>query len=161
MYVAITRAEQNLFLSYAQTRFMYGERKLSVPSRFLGELGFDVGRKKRESMYSEYSQSRWYNRDRQSERSSYYARSDEYEYGEVSQEAQLYTRPSPPPVPKRNDKVERSGFAPGVRVRHKKFGEGVVIKVSDEGENSYAEIEFDGVGKLMLAIFYAPLEVIG
>ena len=161
MYVAITRAEQNLFLSYAQTRFMYGERKLSVPSRFLMELGFDVGRKKRESMYSEYSQSRWYNMGGQSQQRSYYARSDEYEYGNVSGEAQIYTRPAPPPTPKRNDKVEKSGFVAGARVRHKKFGEGVIVKVSDEGENSYAEIEFEGVGKLVLSIFYAPLEVIG
>ncbi len=45
-------------------------------------------------------------------------------------------------------------------MRHKKFGEGVIVKVTDEGDNSYAEIEFDGVGKLVLSVFYAPLEVI-
>jgi len=37
-YVAITRAEQLLFLSYATSRFLYGQRKYSSPSRFLKEL---------------------------------------------------------------------------------------------------------------------------
>ena len=160
MYVAITRAEKRLYLSYAQTRFMYGERKASLPSRFLTELGFETRASRRESMYSEYSSSRWYN-DRRAlngeAKRYYYERGDEF--GD-SVAAQMFTRPAPPPAPKRNDKIEKSGFVAGARVRHKKFGEGVIVKVTDEGDNSYAEIEFDGVGKLVLSVFYAPLEVI-
>ncbi len=159
MYVAITRAEKQLYLSYAQTRFMYGERKASLPSRFLSELGFET-RAKRESMYSEYSSSRWYGNygdGRNGEAKRYYARGEEF--GD-SEKAMKFTRPAPPPAPKRNDKVEKSGFVVGAKVRHKKFGEGVISKLTDEGDNSYAEIEFKGVGKLVLSIFYAPLEVI-
>lgn len=37
-YVGITRAKQNLYLSYARSRFQYGTRKSSIPSRFLSDI---------------------------------------------------------------------------------------------------------------------------
>ncbi len=40
-YVGMTRAMQELFLSYAQSRFAYGGRSYNFPSRFLQDLGFD------------------------------------------------------------------------------------------------------------------------
>ena len=40
-YVAMTRARERLFLTYAQSRYSYGSRSYSIPSRFLTELGYD------------------------------------------------------------------------------------------------------------------------
>ena len=40
-YVGMTRAMQELFLTYAQSRFMYGGRSYNFPSRFLTDLGFN------------------------------------------------------------------------------------------------------------------------
>ncbi len=40
-YVAMTRARERLFLTYAQSRYSYGSRSYSMPSRFLTELGYD------------------------------------------------------------------------------------------------------------------------
>ena len=37
-YVGITRAEQQLYLTYARTRSLYGSRSYNMPSRFLDEL---------------------------------------------------------------------------------------------------------------------------
>ncbi len=37
-YVGMTRAEEKLYLSYAKKRFIYGETRYKVPSRFLGEI---------------------------------------------------------------------------------------------------------------------------
>ena len=37
-YVAITRAKEKLFLSFAENRMIYGERKMALPSEFLEEL---------------------------------------------------------------------------------------------------------------------------
>jgi len=39
MYVAVTRAEEKIFLSYTAKRYMYGKSNFQTPSRFLGELG--------------------------------------------------------------------------------------------------------------------------
>jgi DNA helicase-2/ATP-dependent DNA helicase PcrA len=40
-YVGMTRAMQQLFLTFAQSRFMYGGRSYNFPSRFLNDLGFN------------------------------------------------------------------------------------------------------------------------
>ena len=40
-YVGMTRAMQELYLSYAQSRFMYGGRSYNFPSRFLNDLGYN------------------------------------------------------------------------------------------------------------------------
>lgn len=37
-YVAITRAEDRLYISYAKNRFMYGQESFRTPSRFIGEI---------------------------------------------------------------------------------------------------------------------------
>ena len=47
-----------------------------------------------------------------------------------------------------------------MRVRHKKFGEGVVEGVTDVGANSYLVINFDKVGKITLSLAFAPIEKI-
>ena len=40
-YVGMTRAMQRLFLTYAASRFSYGSRNYSMPSRFLTEIGYN------------------------------------------------------------------------------------------------------------------------
>ena len=40
-YVGMTRAREELFLTFAKSRFTFGSRNLSSPSRFLIELGFN------------------------------------------------------------------------------------------------------------------------
>jgi DNA helicase-2/ATP-dependent DNA helicase PcrA len=40
-YVGMTRAMQELFLTYAKSRFSFGGRNYSMPSRFLLELGYN------------------------------------------------------------------------------------------------------------------------
>jgi superfamily I DNA/RNA helicase len=40
-YVGMTRAMQELFLSYANSRFMFGGRNYNFPSRFLTDLGYN------------------------------------------------------------------------------------------------------------------------
>ena len=38
MYVAVTRARQRLYLSFAQTRMLHGQTRYNLPSRFLDEV---------------------------------------------------------------------------------------------------------------------------
>ena len=40
-YVGMTRAMRELYMSFAQSRFMYGGRSYNFPSRFLTDLGFN------------------------------------------------------------------------------------------------------------------------
>lgn len=41
-YVSLTRAKKNLFLSYAKTRVVFGDKKVNKPSRFLSEITNDI-----------------------------------------------------------------------------------------------------------------------
>jgi DNA helicase-2/ATP-dependent DNA helicase PcrA len=52
----------------------------------------------------------------------------------------------------------------GDRLRHPKFGEGLIVKMSPHGGNSeWVEIAFlqPGIGTKKLAVHYAPLEKVG
>lgn len=43
MYVAITRARKNLYLTRSKSRYLYGHRDITTPSRFIGELSSELG----------------------------------------------------------------------------------------------------------------------
>lgn len=45
MYVAITRAQDHLFFSYANSRMTRGQTKMNPPSRFLDEISMDLLKK--------------------------------------------------------------------------------------------------------------------
>src|SRR5690625_2939831 len=62
----------------------------------------------------------------------------------------------------RNRAVTVNGreFRIGMGVRHPKFGEGTVLRVSGEGENVQAEIQFQAVGKKNLALASDKLDII-
>ena len=142
MYVAATRAEKKLFISYSNSRFMYGSRKYCVPSRFIEEMGFSLPKTQPSAAAA----------------------------GAVRRAVLTEVRSQPPipavgyvPAAKQQPvRKDTTAFIPGTRVRHRRFGEGTVLRLSDAiGGNMYAEIDFDATGKMTLALDFAPLEVIG
>ncbi|MDR0426586.1 MAG: exodeoxyribonuclease V subunit gamma, partial [Clostridiales bacterium] len=145
MYVAITRARERLYLSYAKSRFRYGVRAATMPSRFLTELGLikpeirrtyeDTGR----DGYRDRAHSAYGDRHNGEERPVYGA------------------RPAAPPLPAAS--IDEARVHAGTRVRHRKFGEGVVLSLDHIGDTC-AEVEFPGVGKQTLMLKYAPLELV-
>ena len=57
-------------------------------------------------------------------------------------------------------KVAGSDISLGQRVKHPKFGEGVVLNYEGNGTNARVQINFDNVGGKWLVMSYAKLEVI-
>lgn len=143
MYVAITRAKERLYMTRALRRFLYGQYKDSMPSRFLKELGVTCEPKPR-SVSGTAAQYRTESRSYQSE---------------CGTPDEAY-RPAPLPTAQRSDTVQPELLRPGTRVRHKKFGEGVVVSLVNEHSQCYAEIEFQKVGKINLSVAFAPLTII-
>ena len=134
MYVAITRAKERLFLTYAQSRFMYGDRKLCRQSRFFGEID--------ERFVSGYG-----------------ANAVKARIGIPSAPPPQKVSG----VSGQNTAVRQNGTADvkiGSRVMHKKFGEGVVEGVTKVGVNSYVVINFKTVGKITLSLAFAPVTVL-
>ena len=56
--------------------------------------------------------------------------------------------------------VDLSQYQSGIRVFHKKFGEGTITTVEPEGEDLKVDISFDKVGHKRLMAKFANLEII-
>ena len=52
------------------------------------------------------------------------------------------------------------GMKLGQRVRHAKFGEGVILRLDGQGANVQVEVNFERLGRKVLMLSYANLEVL-
>ena len=131
-YVAITRAKQTLFISYAKQRMLYGRTNASLPSRFLREIPEDIVVKKGSS-YVAAGLSACCNKNR-------------YEYGTARPASVRYTD-----VTAASQKTTYLEVNKGDMVQHTAFGKGMVLSVIKMGGDALLEIAFDQIGtkKLM------------
>ena len=146
MYVAVTRAKERLYLTRASSCYMYGSRDFMSPSRFIKEGAVALGMKR------DVSPAREYFGDNESGRSV-----SNFNAGYSSGYAKSMLNDTRPKV---NDKANATAYKSGVKVKHVKFGEGMVIAVKGEGDNLIADVAFKGVGIKSLSVKYAPMEII-
>jgi DNA helicase-2/ATP-dependent DNA helicase PcrA len=139
-YVGLPRAREKLYLSWARTRYRNGRLELAERSRFLDALPPQV--------VDERSTTPSWQRAPRAERRTRAARSSaarpvlpEISFPEdVSQDAPRYVK--------------------GERVRHRKFGGGVVSAVSGQGRDLRVTVNFEDpeIGTKQLLVAYAGLE---
>lgn len=136
LYVAITRAMERCYLSYARQRFRNGQMMFNSPSRFLKDI---------DRTYFEVKQSA-------PEKPSF-SLTDRFSFKPAS-----LVRPKTP-VSGATTAIE-SDWTAGDRVTHRVFGEGTVVRVyRDEAtENDKIEINFDKQGTKTLLLTHAKLE---
>ncbi|MCL2847263.1 MAG: UvrD-helicase domain-containing protein [Firmicutes bacterium] len=159
MYVAITRAEERLYLTYAQSRFLHGERRYSLPSRFLAELDF---KPPKVAMPEEKGFGGW-SKNNTSYNNYYNSAIKQHQFSQTTNTLSHITSKSTTQfkhLPTKNTTVDLSDFAVGKVVKHNRFGLGTIMSISGEPSNCYAEIEFEFAGKLNLSLNYAPLEIV-
>ena len=148
MYVAITRAKERLYLTRANSRYMYGRREYMIPSRYIKEgepiLKPEIKIERPTENYSYSSFNKGYINDGFPESTS--------SSGYNSSYAKSLLNSSKP----KENSSNLSGYKSGTKVRHQKFGDGIVIKMDGE----IAEVAFKGVGIKKLAVKYAPMEII-
>lgn len=136
-YVAITRAKQNLTISYAKQRMLYGRTSASLSSRFLREVPEDLIVKK--GGFQSYSSLN------QGYRSYGVPNiSTEYGYHTPAKKTALSSTPT-------SSKTARLDLNKGDMVLHTAFGRGMVLSVMKMGGDALLEIAFDDIGtkKLM------------
>ena len=165
-YVGITRAKKKLYLSAASSRMLFGRTERSRPSRFLAEIPDDLIELRREQVsYSgfggEFDGGRQYGG-----RAAYGGRtaygSDEYEQPrtgyasdrDYSQRSAFVKKPTAPAA------GSASSIRVGDRVRHKAFGDGLVVSAMSMGNDVMLEIAFERVGTKRIMSNYAKLEKI-
>lgn len=134
-YVAITRAKSKLYITYTQSRTIYGMSSPSLPSVFLSEIPDECKDAPVRKM-----------------RIDPYARPQETPYRREKRVEDLF---------KPREKASSAPlFVKGNRVKHKFFGEGTVLSYEQMGSDALIEVEFDsGMNKKLMASF-AKLEKI-
>ena len=135
-YVAITRAKENLTISYAKQRMLYGRTNASLPSRFLRELPEEVIEKKG-----------GYHGQMNQLGNGFQGVSVRYTYPSATQKNSYKSAYSLPI----SSKVTYLELNKGDMVQHTAFGRGLVLSVVKMGGDALLEIAFDEIGtkKLM------------
>lgn len=175
-YVAITRAEEHCFLSFAKTRFRYGKMEFGSPSRFLKDIDTRFLRLPQDALIGRRIDEGADNFRKEKERnvsSSFYHKQEESYDKEVgsSRPKQQVITPTVPRnlkrVPPTDSKSSVAGNASvtnvqqGQLIEHERFGLGEVLKVEGEGDNAKATIRFKNAGDKQLLLRFARFKVIG
>ncbi|CAM3863136.1 ATP-dependent helicase [Aquirufa aurantiipilula] len=152
-YVAVTRAEKKLMISYAESRYQFGRLKSCEPSRFLDEI---------DSAYLKMAKTP--------------GKKEVQAFRPVQKTGFVSSSTSPSAAqliqkPKQNTNyqhVASSNFVPtdplkleaGQQVEHQKFGFGLIKKIEVNGAERKAVIDFEkGVGEKTLLLSFAKLMV--
>jgi DNA helicase-2/ATP-dependent DNA helicase PcrA len=145
-YVGITRAMRRLYLTHAWSRTLWGSTQYNPPSRFIDEIpealvAVAEGSRERRPRASRGPLG-WGSRNDSISRNR-----DE-----------IVERAIQAPARSRSTGAEALGLRVGDDVRHGKWGEGVIIDISGEGDKAEATVRFPGVGEKCLLLSWAPLE---
>ena len=130
-YVGMTRAMKHLYLTYAEQRRLHGMDTHPAPSRFIKEVPGDIVAEVRPRL--------------QVSRAITAARARR-------------EQPAPPAIRFRTEDPPPPGMRLGARVRHGKFGEGVVLNVEGSGPHARVQVSFEQQGTKWLMAQYANLE---
>jgi DNA helicase II / ATP-dependent DNA helicase PcrA len=135
-YVGATRAMRHLYLTYAEQRRMHGVDSYGAPSRFIAEIPPELLEEVRPRVQVSrpaYAPARGYAPARPQPQAA---------------RGQRYTDDAP------------GSLRLGQRVRHQKFGEGVVLGIEGQGANARVQVNFERQGTKWLMMGYANLEVV-
>jgi DNA helicase-2/ATP-dependent DNA helicase PcrA len=146
-YVAITRAQKKLYLSYALTRYRYGRLKNCEPSRFLDDVdprfikvSTKFGGVESAAPNPEFTKSFVTSMKRTMSTQS-------------AQKVSSY-KPSADFAPSDTSSLEE-----GMKVEHPKFGFGLVLQMDVSGPDRKAKIGFDDFGEKTLLLSFAKLKI--
>ena len=142
-YVAITRAEKRLFISFTSNRFKWGQFINCEPSRFIYEIDEKYTEKK-EAKNKELFQKNIYLKTKNS---------DNKQINKIK----LKRLPRFLSSKEKNNLIK---FKVGSKVKHIKFGEGEIISLEEDGVNKKAIISFKMFGVKKLLLRFAKLQLL-
>ena len=175
-YVALTRAEKRAILSYANSRFKWGQFTYCEPSRFIEE----IDEKFLETTSGKKTPPQSKSFDFGEERGKFGGGINRLPLQDKPKSSFPPSSPTPPPMPPQIDtsklkKVDMNAPVPlpagdwalpheiqvGVEVQHEKFGKGKVIKVEGDSPNEKATVFFPSEGQKQLLLKFAKLKIVG
>ena len=165
-YVGITRAKQFLYLTCAKHRTIFGSTSYNAISRFVKEIpdnlldgivNNDEEEKFNDMPYNwEYGKASNFGKVKtyKSEQEASKIKTNTYNYRTA--ESFLNSLKQKQSA----SEVDVSKYKEGMRIYHKKFGEGTIQKMEEEGEDYKLDIQFDKAGHKRLMAKFAGLEII-
>lgn len=177
-YVVITRAKQRLWITYANTRYRFGQLVQNDPSRFIEEIPEQyldrsyAGGGSRNNSGSKWGSSGGFDRMKGWGGSSYNdVQEAEKRYGPAPSKKQSSTpsylapKTSVPKVVEHTPSADfvasdTSNLQVGQKVEHQKFGFGEVLKMEGAAHNPIATVKFEHNGEKKIMLNYAKLKII-
>ena len=142
-YVAITRAKEELMIINADSRIIFGTTNRNKLSRFAKEIPEELTEKTRSNGWKKAGEDMHF----------YPSRRD-------ARNASIQAARSFGPTFAAQEKKPMGTYHPGDRVRHKVFGEGLIVGAMPMGSDTLLEIAFEKVGTKKLMANFARLEKI-
>ena len=171
-YVGITRAKDNLFLTCSKQRTIFNSTSYNAVSRFLKEIpstmleGYEQIENNNVSYQDEITE--WkYGNNYENDDNQYYKENNretfkkfETSRGEVNKQFHFRSADSFLNSLNKGNNIDLSLYKAGVKVYHKKFGQGTINYVEKEDEDLKVDINFDKFGHKRLMAKYAGLEIL-
>lgn len=145
MYVAMTRARQRLYLSYAESRMLHGQIRVNVPSRFVDEIPEELLKRLQSSGSSGKGYRQGFSGTGQGAVSATYSRQ-----GGTTGTTAVATGIT-------SQGLSAAGFRIGQQVSHTKFGTGTIINCEGGGSDMRVQVNFPQAGTKWLSLTYAKL----
>lgn len=133
-YVGITRSMEKIFISYAQKRRLFGREEFRIRSRFITEIPINLIEERKKQIFS-------------SNRNNFYKQAEFVSGYSKEQSSKFNTKLD----------IKKPG---GKKVKHDKFGIGVIIDQDGSGDKARVNIDFGKNGVKWLLLSYANLEVL-
>jgi DNA helicase-2/ATP-dependent DNA helicase PcrA len=146
-YVALTRAAVKATISFAQTRYRWGNLRKSVPSRFLRDI--DIAYLSTNSIIDSL------NAEQKTQPNLLYNTSEKKSFADYTLKPLQQKMPYKP-----EHTNDTSAIIPGTEVEHARFGRGRIREIEVEGNEARAKIEFYNAGSKTLILKYAKLNIV-
>ncbi|HMU10781.1 MAG TPA: 3'-5' exonuclease [Ferruginibacter sp.] len=163
-YVAITRAKERLWMSYANARYRFGQLQQNDPSRFLEEISENYLEKSYGGgVKDSRAKNNWFGDERNLGGSNQWATSGR---PVVENKKPSYAAPVQRPQVKEHTPSENftpsdtSNLQVGNKVEHQKFGFGEVTKMEGSAHNPIATVLFELNGEKKIMLNYAKLRIV-
>ncbi len=158
-YVAITRAEKKLFISYALQRYRFGNLRMCEPSRFIDEI---------DSQYITTKNSHFSTLQGEETFTSFgkplVRKAEDLSPNRASiktypiqNQRNLQKEHTPSPHFTASNPAQ---LREGMKVEHQKFGFGRILKIDNQGTDKRATILFEGAGEKTLLLSFAKLMIV-
>lgn len=166
-YVAITRAEKKLHLTYATSRYRWGSLTQCEPSRFIDEINPSFVHHHAPAKERGREETPWgigVSRPSQQTKSGFFSRPQpakpEKQASPPVQNQRKLTRITEEKTTSLHGNQTESVIMPGMQVRHERFGEGTVEVIEGQMPNTKATIRFKEAGQKQLLLKFAKLEIV-